>query len=137
MAEVVGIVASSVTIGELVMNLRNKYRSFRNASHEIESLLDESTHVNNMLSLIQRQQTEIEDFVRPTVEWESCHRYCQKTAEELTAFLEGLKRRLDRDRWRGSLQCMFKEGEINRQRQKLDRAKSSLLLAQSSLNSYV
>lgn len=131
-----GIIASSIAIGKLVCDLQQKCRAFRDAPTEIKSLLDESRLVNDQLRLISQQQIQIGSYILPNAEWASCRKFCQETADELNELLSKLSRSLDKDRWRGSLRTLIREEEINRRKRKLERAKSSLMLAQQSLSLY-
>lgn len=136
MSEVVSIIASSAAIAKVILELQQKFQTIRDAPAKLRSLLDESKHVNDQLSVLAQQQNEIVEYILPDRAWQSCQMFCQRTADELTFLLDKLSGDLDKNRWYGAIRIAFKSDELDRRRQKLEGAKLNLVLAQQSLNSY-
>lgn len=137
MNEVISVIASSIAIAKLVRDLQRKCGAIRDAPKEVQSLLDDSNYLNNVLSAIAQQLNEINSYVLANAKWSSCHLFCRQTAEELNNLLTKVSQDINKHRWRSSVQFAFYNEGISRRRKDSEKAKPTLMLAQQSLNTYV
>ncbi|KID88698.1 Ankyrin repeat-containing domain protein [Metarhizium guizhouense ARSEF 977] len=86
MAEVVGLVASVVTLGELttkVVKLKSLWDKVRNVPEDIQSQLDELEALNILITEVEAEAAAEQDALRDTPAGALSLRYCKKAAKEL------------------------------------------------------
>lgn len=137
MAEIIGVTAASLEIGKVVLQLKQKLQAIQNAPDEIRELVDETTRLNGLLSWLSRQQSAAFSNAQPVPEISDIQENCQETANKLLRCARDLEGKIHRARWPGSFKAAFKEKDLQKLRQKLESAKSSLSLAQSTFLLYV
>ncbi|EFZ01527.1 hypothetical protein MAA_02756 [Metarhizium robertsii ARSEF 23] len=86
MAEVVGLVASVVTLGERttkVVKLKSLWDKVRNVPEDIQSQLDELEALNILITEVEAEAAAEQDALRDTPAGALSLRYCKKAAKEL------------------------------------------------------
>lgn len=143
MAEVIGLIASGISIGALVVQisetvqkLNTFYASVQNAPKDIKDTLDELEIFSQILLDL---KDDFEERCKINAKGgmvvvERCLRSCEAAAEELTAILMQLDHGLfvggARRHW-ASIKRVLKKETINEMHSRLERAKSMLNLAVS------
>lgn len=97
MAEVVGLVASVVTLGELttkVVKLKSLWDKVRNVPEDIQSQLDELETLNILITEVEAEAAAEQDALRDTPAGALGLRYCKKAAKELEDVIQNLQRNI-------------------------------------------
>jgi hypothetical protein len=142
MAEVIGLIASGISISALVVQISESvqklhtfYASVQNAPKDIKDTLDELEIFSQILFDLKddfEERCKINAKGGSVVE--RCLRSCEVAAEELTAILMQLDHDLfvggARRHW-ASIKRVLKKQTINEMHSRLERAKSMLNLAVS------
>jgi hypothetical protein len=132
--EVLGVVAASLEIGRTIVEVKEKCKGFRDAPNTVTALLDDVTRLNNLLAAISKQRDIYAPYMHPSPEWTCVYDFCKAVTDDLQKIARELHSSIQKGRLRGSLKAVLKESAIQTQRQRLESAKSTLSLAQSSLN---
>ena len=141
MAEVVGVVASAISISGLVLQIFDavqKIRTFctavRDAPKEIKDTLDELEIFAQILLELQADSESEKKEELMSLSVRRCLRSCQKAAEDLAAvavsLAEGLSGSKSRRQW-ASIKKVLKNEMIKENYSRLERAKSALNLTVS------
>lgn len=139
MAEVLGIVAGGAGLASLaiqilddVQKIRELYTAIRNAPTEFQSLLDEIQLFCMVISLYARDSEQLKSKHEIAVAQNQVVRHCQGLHDELRPILAQLTNSLvSRKRaisWI-SVKSIFQRRKIDQMMTKLERAKSTLMLA--------
>lgn len=97
MAEVVGLVAGIVTLGELttkVVKLKSLWDKVRNVPEDIQSQLDELEALNILITEVEAEAAVEQDALRDTPAGALSLRYCKKAAKELEDVIQNLQRNI-------------------------------------------
>lgn len=139
MAEVFGIVAGGAGLASLsiqilddVVKIRELYTGIRDAPTEFQSLLDEIQLVGMIMSLFARDSEQLKSNPEFATTQVQVLRHCQSLHDELrpilvrlVSSLAGRKRAVS---WI-SVKSIFQKKKIDQMLMKLERAKSTLVLA--------
>ncbi|KEF57133.1 uncharacterized protein A1O9_07323 [Exophiala aquamarina CBS 119918] len=139
MAEVLGIVAGGAGLASLaiqilddVQKIRELYNAIRDAPSEFQSLLDEIQLLSMVVSLFARESAQLKSDHEIAVAQSQIVRHCQGIHDELRPILAQLTNSLvSRKRsvsWI-SVKSVFQRRKIDQMLMKLERAKSTLVLA--------
>ena len=133
-ASVVGIGAFAVQIIENVQKLRRGIVTLTHSQAHLESLLDELDLLATLISQL--------DYTRPADldivdnRWRVPFCCCSKAADNVLAVLRDVQTGFDRTRMKKAsvkIKFVLKEKEIKAHMNKLERAKSMLIIAQQTL----
>jgi len=141
MAEVLGIFASSVALGQLagaitssVIKLKGYWDQVKDAPAEIHYLLQEIEVLSQILSRMQKQNTHDTAFT-PNAWLQQCFNLCNQSATELSRLVEEMTLRIDGgSRWQRKVGCtkvVLKKDEIKILK---GRLKSSIRLLNLALS---
>lgn len=134
MAEIIGAAAASLELGSSIVQLKAKFQGIKHAPDEVKALVDETTHLNNLLLFLSRREERISPQVQPIPELIDIQDFCKAAAENLLQCTRELDIGIQKARCQGSFKAVLKEKTINRLRQKLESAKLSLVMAQNAFS---
>jgi hypothetical protein len=140
MAEVLGVVASGIALGQLadriihsIRRLNEFWQSVRDAPRDLKNIVEELEMLGETLLELQnglgrdRKGIELQGTAAA-----KCLRYCNKIAIELENTILELQQGLDSKRagrhW-AAIKAAFRKGAVQDLQQRLERAKSMLVLA--------
>ena len=140
MAEIIGVVASGISIGTLavqivgcVQKILDLWSTVKDAPENIRSLLEEIELLGNILSEIDSEKTWQTQTPSPRPAVVKTIEYCQEAADcisHVTKVLsEGLSSTSGRRRYWIAIKTVMKEKNLMRCLSRLERAKSLLNLA--------
>ncbi|KIX08582.1 uncharacterized protein Z518_03238 [Rhinocladiella mackenziei CBS 650.93] len=132
MAEIVGVVAAAVEFGKIGVELKQLYGSAKHAPEALGHLLEELDSLRQVLQTLAEQEATIATYASPSVA-QTCRQQCDKAVNNLKPICDDLAKSLKHSRIRGSIKSVFKEEVLAKARQDLERAKTSLILAQLAL----
>ena len=118
-----GIASLAVQIGQAVVRLKELYDCMRNAPKEVTALVDELLLLARLLERLRSDDDE-SDL------WQECYEYCKRTRDTLSQLADQIATKLRTAKTRGRLKWVLNSDSIAKQREKLDSAKTLLLLAQ-------
>jgi hypothetical protein len=137
MAEVLGILASSIAVGQLTeqivrgtRNLHDFWRSVKDAPKDIELLLEELKILGGTLTELQSDSGSQDGSELRGSAVTNCLQYCKRTSDEFETVILGLKHNMDdkKVKW-GAVKAAFQKGKLQDFQQRLEKAKSMLTLA--------
>jgi RNase H-fold protein (predicted Holliday junction resolvase) len=147
MAEVLGILAGSIAVGQLTeqivrgtRNLHDFWHSVRDAPKDIELLLEELKILGDTLTELQSDPGSQAGSELRGPAFTNCLQYCKKTSDELQTVILGLKHNMDGKKvklqW-GAVKAAFQKGKLQDFQQRLEKAKSMLTLAINCYSLYM
>jgi hypothetical protein len=147
MAELVGVVASSIAVAQLasqiaqnIRNIHNFWQSIRDAPKDLSEALEELELLGDTLVELHKILGRHAGRQLPGASAIRCMQYCRKVADDLEAIVVDLHKGSDdkksRRRW-AAIKVALKKRALQDFQQRLDRAKSMLTLAISCYSLYV
>jgi hypothetical protein len=149
MAEVVGIVASSISIGELVaqigsgvLRLKGYWGAVKEAPERIFDLLEEIDDLNSILADVEDDQLRnpISSLLLDNTSESKCLLHCQRAADRLKELAAALGTDLNASsqlnkKW-AATKVILKKDKIERYIRKLERSARLLVLAHQCYSRY-
>jgi len=147
MAELVGVVASSIAVAQLasqiVQNIRNIHdfwQSIRDAPKDLSEALEELELLGDTLVELHKNLDRHAGRQLPGAPAIRCMQHCRRVADDLEAIVVDLHKGPDdkksRRRW-AAIKAALRKRALQDFQQRLDRAKSMLTLAISCYSLYV
>jgi hypothetical protein len=147
MAELIGVVASSIAVaqlpGQIVQNIRNIHdfwQSIRDAPKDLSDALEELELLGDTLVELHKNLDRRAGRQLPGASAIRCMQYCRKVADDLEAIVVDLHKgpndKKSRQRW-AAIKAALRKRALQDLQQRLDRAKSMLTLAISCYSLYV
>lgn len=147
MAEVLGLVASGISVGTLaaqitssVVKLKSYWDQVHDAPEEVSFLIEQTEALNCVLVAVENDllRDSVSRCVLDSTSFRNCCRHCQKAAERLKALVDSISTDLEASsvlkRKRGLLRMVSKQDKIVNHEKHLHSAMSILLLAYQSQN---
>ncbi|KIW15761.1 hypothetical protein PV08_05811 [Exophiala spinifera] len=139
MAEIVGVVASGAGVASLgiellqiAYGLKDFSSSIKDAPAEIACLIDELLLLTNILKGIWDRRPPETSGTVPEATWEACHQHCESAVGILASVATELEASLKKHKILGSLRVVLSQQKVSKYKERLERAKSILLLAQQA-----
>lgn len=142
MAELIGVVASSLTIGSLATGIANsaiKLRSIWNQVHDapddILYLIEELEHISYMLADSEefQQRNPMSSLVLDSTSISRCLQRCKTEVDRLKEFTDRLSNDLEHSskfkKKRAAAKIVLKKDQINRYKDRLDRTLRALTMS--------
>jgi len=136
MAELLGVVASGISVASLaiqvvdsVLKLRECWDAIKNAPEDIRYLIDEIETLSLILSDVGNNETQGD---LPLIGQESAKRsleLCQKGSDILHEVVKGLDDQIGKGKKIGGFKAILKKGTIERLRDRLRSAQFMLMLS--------
>ena len=147
MAEVVGLVASGISIGTLaaqitssVVKLKSYWDELQDIPEDIQDLIEELEILYHLLADIEEdlQRNPVSGLLLDNTSTSRCLSHCKRGADQLKELTDDLSADLDsrnklRKKW-ASTKVMLKKDKIEKYKKKLERAVNFLSLALQSYN---
>lgn len=147
MAEVLGLVASGISVGTLaaqitssVVKLKSCWDQVRDAPSEVGFLIEQIGDLNRVLAAVEDDllRNPMSSSIMDSTLFYSCCKSCQKAADRLSKLTDLLSTDLDAssviERKRGSLNVVLKKDRIANYEKQLQSAMSMLILAYQTYN---
>ncbi|EXJ79800.1 hypothetical protein A1O3_08085 [Capronia epimyces CBS 606.96] len=131
MAETVGVVAAALEFGKTVLELKQLYSSIKNAPEDLAELLEELDLFEEIMQTLAQQDALIASYAPPAVV-QRCRQSCEKAVQSLRPVCSELSNSIKRCRWRGSVKVVLKDDVMEKARQRIERTRANLLLAQTA-----
>lgn len=143
MAEVIGVVASGLTIGSLaagitssIVKLKSYWDQVQNAPEDVRDLIEELEDLSYLLADIadDQQSNPMSSLIFDSTSASRCLQHCKRGADRLVELTDNLSTDLDasnglRRKW-ASAKVMLKKDQVDRYKAKLERAIRLLSLSQ-------
>lgn len=147
MAEVIGVVASAIAVGQLTVQILNgvkRLRTFlgyaKGAPHRIADELREIELLGELLTELQGNFASEESSASSTSTIEKCVLLCREAADNIAAVVTELEKDLGRRKilrqWT-TIQAALRKGELDEYQNRLSRAKPLLSLAVNCYTLYI
>lgn len=135
MAEVVGVVASSIAIGTLaaqitssIVKLKSYWDQVQGAPEDVRDLIEELDILANLLTDMEddQRQNPVSSLILDSTSKSRCLQHCKRGADQLKELTESLSVDLDsstrlKRKW-ASAKVVLKKDKVDRYRLKLERA---------------
>ena len=142
MAEAIGVIASGIAVGSLaagitssIVKLKSYWDQVQNAPEDMHDLLEELEVLGHLLADIadDQQQNSMSGLIFDSTAISRCLQHCQKGADRLKELTDILSTDLDtsprrKKQW-ASAKVVLKKGQIDRYKEKLERAMRLLSLS--------
>lgn len=144
MAEILGVVASGIAVGQLAAELLKGVKALhtflkdtKDAPANLQDVAEELETIAEMLSMLESTMTSSASASAPVALFQKCHSRCVKATAEVNAVVAGLQKGLSgesklRRKW-SSVQAALKKGDVENFQRKLESAKSMMNTAISNL----
>jgi hypothetical protein len=135
MAEVLGIIASGIAVeqfAESVLKLKRLCSAFRNAPEDVTQLAEELDVIAALLVEVDGQRQQPYYTASSATTWERCVLACKNAGKASEGVIKVLEKQLKTNRTLGGIRVAFKKEAIAELRSRLERAKSTLVLAQQT-----
>lgn len=129
MAEVAGLVLSSLELLKTAHKLKKLVRSVKTIPGELDNLLRDTQLLISLLTVLGEHQAAVEPFAIHCQEWDTCHKVCREVCDELSALVTGLRISIEKRGRRGAVKAVWKKDTILALEKRLERATSNLMLA--------
>ena len=148
MAELVGVVASGVSIGTLaaqatssLIKLKGYWNQVRDAPEDIQDLLEELEILSHVLAQIEDDQRENPLSTEVSGSTSECLLYCKQGVDRLEKITAGIQSDLKassrfKRKW-GSAKVLFKTHQVDKYKARLERAIRLLSLSHQIYTRYV
>ncbi|KAF7509430.1 hypothetical protein GJ744_007993 [Endocarpon pusillum] len=134
MAEIVasgmGIATFGITTIKTIIEVKQLSSS---APGHLSQIIEEVARLSTLLVSLETQQAEFAQYIIPSPALNECTQHCESAARELEETANSLKNCIKKRKLHGTLKTILKKELIAKQEQKLDRAKTDLLIAQQML----
>lgn len=133
MAEVVGLVASSIELGRTVAGLVKFCGLVKSAPQQLIAIKEDALLLEIVLKSLMKLSEDGVDLTA-TEEWDICHRHCMVLTSDLQQLLSDLERKVVDRRVFGSIESVLKRHRVQELQERLRDAKANLGLIMSSRN---
>lgn len=129
MAEVAGLVFSSLGLLKTAHELKKLVSSVKTVPGELDNLLQDTQRLIHVLSLLGEQQAAAEQLTIHSEEWDTCRNACRGVCDELSTLVTELKTNIERRGRRGAIRAVLKKDAITALQKRLGESTSILILA--------
>ena len=135
MAEVLGVIASGIAVeqfAESVLKLKRLCSAVRNAPEEVKLLAEELDVIAALLVEVDGQRQQPYHTASSATTWDRCVIACKNARNASEDVIKELEKKLKTNRTLGGIRVAFKKEAIVELKSRLERAKSTLVLAQQT-----
>jgi hypothetical protein len=135
MAEVLGIIASGIAVEqftESVLKLKRLCSAVRNAPDDVKNLAEELDAITALLVEVDGQRQQPYHTAASAATWDRCVLTCKNAGKASEDVIKELEKKLKTNRTLGGIRVAFKKETIAELKSRLERAKSTLVLAQQT-----
>ena len=134
MAEVLGVIASGIAIEQFaasVLKLRRLCSAARNAPEDVKRLAEELDVIAALLVEVDQRQ-QLVHTASSAATWDRCVLACKNAAQASEHVIKELEKKIRIGPTLGGIRVAFKKDVIVELKSRLERAKSTLMLAQQT-----
>jgi hypothetical protein len=135
MAEVLGVIASGIAVEQFaasVLKLRRLCSAVRNAPEDVKQLAEELDVIAALLVEVDGQRQQLVHTASSAATWDRCVFACKNAAQASEHVIKELEKKIRIGPTLGGIRVAFKKEAIVELKSRLERAKSTLMLAQQT-----